>query len=101
MGHEEFDPEKASSLVNRATEDSLKLAVLGTCVGVLPAVLLARRSRMSKAILFGVTGSVAGFLAGFSWKTRTLTSTLARSAMHEVRRAKDEHWLETNPIDYA
>ena len=54
---------------------------------------LRRRSQGTNAFLFSITGGMVGFLAGFSWKTRTLTQTLADSAMHEVRQAKDEHWL--------
>ena len=100
-GHKDFPPEKASALVTNSAEESLKLALLGTCLGALPAALLTRRSRGSNALLFGITGGLVGFLAGFSWKTRTLSSSLAHSAMHEVRRVKDEHWLEANPIDYA
>ena len=52
-------------------------------------------------LLLGAAGSAIGFCAGFSWKTRKLTSTLAHSAVREVRRVKDEHWLDKNPIDYA
>jgi|SRR5580698_9429663 hypothetical protein len=100
-GYREFDPALASALVANSAEQSLKLAFTGACLGILPAVVLARRSRTASSILFGTLGSVLGFAVGFSWKTRPLTSKLAHSALHEVRRAKDEHWLETNPIDYA
>jgi hypothetical protein len=46
-------------------------------------------------------GGALGFCASFSWKTLKLASSLAHSAIHEVHRVQDEHWLETNPIDYA
>jgi hypothetical protein len=100
-GRENFDPQRASALVSTSVEESLKLAVVGACLGILPACLMRRRSRLSSALALGVAGSALGFCAGFSWKTRKLTSSLAHSAMREVRRVKDEHWLETNPIDYA
>jgi len=101
-GRENFDPQRASALVSNSAEESLKLAVVGACLGILPACLMRRRSsRLSSALVLGAAGSALGFCAGFSWKTRKLTSTLARSAVREVRRVKDEHWLETNPIDYA
>ncbi len=100
-GYQEFDPALASALVASSAEESLKLALTGACLGIVPAVLLARRSRTANSIVFGTLGSVLGFVVGFSWKTRPLTSKLAHSAFHEVRRVKDEHWLETNPIDYA
>lgn len=100
-GHTEFDPEKAHALVTRSAAESAQLALAGACLGVVPGCLLARRSRSANALLFGVVGSVLGFAAAFSWKTRSLSSSLAHSAMKEVHRAKDEHWLERNPIDYA
>ena len=100
-GRENFDPQRASALVSNSAEESLKLAVAGACLGILPALLMRRRSRLASALVFGAAGSALGFCAGFSWKTRKLTSTLAHSAVREVRRVKDEHWLETNPIDYA
>lgn len=100
-GRTEFDPEKAHALVTRSAGESARMALAGACLGVVPGCLLARRSRGANAALFGVLGSVLGFLAAFSWKTRSLSSTLAHSAIKEVRKAKDEHWLERNPIDYA
>jgi hypothetical protein len=99
-GHKDFDPAKASSLMAHSAEESLKLAALGACLGVLPS-LLQRRSRVAHAMIFSTIGGLLGFTAGFSWKTRRLTSSLAHSAMHELHRVQDEHWLEANPIDYA
>ena len=100
-GQKELDPRKTSELLTTSAEESFKLAMAGACLGVVPAVLLTRRSRATNAMVFGVIGSVLGFVASFSWKTRGLTASLAHSAAHEVRRVQDEHWLEVNPIDYA
>ena len=100
-GHQTFDPQLASALINASAEESLKLAAIGACLGLLPAIIMQRRSRGKSAVVLGALGSALGFCVGFSWKTRKLTSTLAHSAMHEVHRVRDEHWLETNPIDYA
>ncbi len=100
-GRENFDPQRASALVSNSAGESLKLAVAGACLGILPAFLIRRRSRLASALVLGAAGSAIGFCAGFSWKTRKLTSTLAHSAVREVRRVKDEHWLDKNPIDYA
>ena len=100
-GHTEFDPGKAHDLLTRSASESARIALAGACLGVVPGCLLARRSRATNAMLFGVVGSVLGFVAAFSWKTRSLSSSLAHSAFKEVGRAKDEHWLERNPIDYA
>lgn len=100
-GHQNFNRQRASALITSSAEESLKLAAIGACLGMLPAMMMRRRSRGKSAVLLGALGSAVGFCAGFSWKTRALTSTLAHSAMHEVRRVQDEHWLETNPVDYA
>lgn len=100
-GHTEFDPDKAHALVTRSAEEAARMAFAGACLGVVPGCLLARRSRTSTALLFGVAGSVLGFVVAFSWKTRSLSSTLAHSAMKEISRVQDDHWLERNPIDYA
>lgn len=100
-GHKEFDPEKANALVSRSAQESFQLAIAGACLGIAPACVLARRSRSANALLFGVLGGVLGFVAGFSWKTRELSAKLTHSALQEIGRVKDEHWLEKNPIDYA
>ncbi|MGA2903730.1 MAG: hypothetical protein ABSD98_07860 [Candidatus Korobacteraceae bacterium] len=100
-GRENFNPQRASALLTSSAEESIKLAVIGACLGALPACLMRRRSRFLSALILGAAGGAVGFCAGFSWKTRKLTSSLAHSAVREVRRVKDEHWLETNPIDYA
>ena len=100
-GHQSFDPQLASALINSSAEESLKLAAIGACLGMLPAIMMRRHSRGKSAVVLGALGSALGFCAAFSWKTRKLTSSLAHSAMHEVHRVTDEHWLETNPIDYA
>lgn len=96
-----LDGETVSSLVADSARDSLKLAVAGACLGLLPAWLAGRRPRLSNVIAFGALGSVLGFAAGFTWKTRKVTSSLAHSAARELHRAGDEHWLERHPIDYA
>ena len=90
-----------SALAADSARDSLKLAVAGACLGLLPTYILGRRRRCSTVLAFGALGSTVGFVAAFSWKTRKVASTLAHSAARELRRARDEHWLEMNPIDYA
>lgn len=100
-GHQSFNPELATALITSSAEESLKLAAIGMGLGVLPAIILRRGRRATSAVVFGALGGALGFCAGFSWRTRKLTSSLAHSAIHEVQRVKDEHWLETHPIDFA
>jgi uncharacterized membrane protein YeaQ/YmgE (transglycosylase-associated protein family) len=92
---------RLSKVAAEAAQGSLAMATVGACVGLLTSCLMPRSNRLSKAIALGSVGSALGFLAGFSWKTRDVTSSVAHFAAREVRRARDEHWLETNPIDYA
>lgn len=100
-GHEDLGPGSISKAVVAAVPESLALAALGATLGVLPALLIRRRPRASTMVALGALCSAAGFCLGFSWKTRKVTSSLAHSTLKEVRKAKDEHWLELNPIDYA
>ena len=92
---------RLSRVATEAAQGSLALAAVGACAGLLSSCLLPRGKHFSNAFILGGVGSALGFFAGFSWKTRNVTSTVAHFAAREVRRARDEHWLELNPIDYA
>jgi len=100
-GQQDLGPRSVSNCMVAAVPDSFKLAALGACLGVLPGLLVRRRSRVSTAIALAAAGSALGFCAGFTWKTRKVTSSLAHSAFREVRRVNDERWLQKHPIDYA
>jgi hypothetical protein len=84
-----------------AARDSLALAAIGACIGLLQSQFAEKRDRRAKALALGALGSVLGFCVGFGWKTRKVTSSVAHSTARELRRVRDEHWLELNPIDYA
>lgn len=84
-----------------AARDSLALAAIGACVGLLQSQFAEKRDRPAKALALGALGSVLGFCVGFGWKTRKVTSSVAHSTARELRRVRDERWLELNPIDYA
>ena len=90
-----------SALAAEAARGSLVLAAVGACIGLLRSQLKDRRNRPANAVAFGILGSAIGFVAGFGWKTRKVTSSVAHSTARELRKARDEHWLERNPIDYA
>jgi hypothetical protein len=93
--------QRLSAIAADAARSSLAIAAVGACVGLLSSCLVRRNNRLSSAVVLGGLGSALGFFAGFSWKTRNVTSSVAHSAARELRRTRDEHWLELNPIDYA
>jgi hypothetical protein len=101
MSQSAIDGESVSAVMADSARDSLKLAVAGACLGLLPSCLSSRRRRLSSALALGAAGSAFGFVVGFTWKTRKVTSSIAHSAARELRRVGDEHWLEGHPIDYA
>jgi hypothetical protein len=76
-------------------------AVAGASVGLLGSYLTQKRDRTTNVWMYGAVGTAIGLFAGVSWKSRKIASSLAHSAMKEVGKARDEHWLETHPIDYA
>ena len=90
-----------SRIAAEAARDSLALAAIGACVGLLRSQFVEKRDRPAKVLALGALGSVLGFCVGFGWKSRKVTSSVAHSTARELRRVRDERWLELNPIDYA
>ena len=96
-----FLDQSFSALVIDSLPDSLTLAAVGACIGILRPCLTRRHNRLPRALAGGVVGSALGLCAGFAWKTRAATSGIVHSARKEMDRVRDEHWLEMNPITYA
>src|SRR5690242_2346372 len=65
-----------SEIAVEAAQGSLALAAVGACAGLLSSCLLHRRKRFSNAVVLGSVGTALGFFAGFSWKTREVTSSV-------------------------
>jgi hypothetical protein len=80
------------------TRESLKAAVLGAGLAFLGCQIMHRHRGRWERVL--TCGAVA-FCAEFTWKTRDLGSKLLSSATKEMSKVRDQHWLESNPIDYA
>jgi hypothetical protein len=51
--------------------------------------------------MFGLLGGAVGLGMGIAWQSRGLTACAAKGAWRNIGRVRDEHWLETHPIDYA
>jgi hypothetical protein len=90
-----------SDILTGSARGALGLAAIGTCAALLGSCVSGRRNRSAKAVGFGVVGSVIGLAVGLAWKTRELTASMGRCALKEMGAVRDEHWLQTHPIDYA
>jgi hypothetical protein len=81
-------------------EKALPPAVLGACVGLLTSCPGRRRSA-ARVFASGLLGGLIGLGAGLIWEGRFLATSAASSALKNIDRVRDEHWLEKHPIDYA
>jgi hypothetical protein len=63
--------------------------------------LIGNRKSVSRLGMGGLLGSAVGFGAAFAWASRADSGCAARRAIRLVNAARDAHWLETHPIDYA
>src|ERR1044071_297826 len=101
-GRQEFlEGASLSPFLGEAARKAWKPAALGACVGLMTGYLVRRQKPAGKALVFGAIGAIIGFSSGFSWSSRRLASSIGHSAVKRVNAARDERWLERNPIDYA
>jgi hypothetical protein len=77
---------------------AVKAAVVGAGLGLLGSRLTRQRTNRIPTVL--ACGAFA-FCAHFAWRTRAVSARLASRASHEIGKVRDQHWLESNPIDYA
>jgi len=87
--------------LSESVRNALEPAAVGACIGVLGSYPGNRSKSISRAFTYGFLGSAIGFGAGIAWKSRRLTASVARGALRNIGTARDEHWLEKHPIDYA
>lgn len=87
--------------IDESASQALKPAVVAAALGVLGAYSGHRHRSPAKTLAYGMLGGTIGFGAGLAWQSRGLTSSVAAAAWKKIGRARDEHWLENNPIDYA
>ena len=91
--------ETVNSELSRAVRTSVRLGVVAACASL--TVSLFRRRHASAALLHGLAGGAIVFSAGVFWSSRNLTTAAAHGMMTRINAARDAHWLEQNPIDYA
>jgi hypothetical protein len=74
---------------------------VGATIGMLSTRLIGNRKSASSVAMGGLIGSLLGFSFGLVWTSRRWIGPSARTAMRHVNAARDAHWLETHPINYA
>ena len=93
--------ESLTPFLSESVRSALKPAVLGVCLGVLGGYPGSREKSASRALACGLLGGVIGFGAGVVWESRRLTASVTSSALRNIGRVRDDHWLTKHPIDYA
>jgi len=90
-----------TSFLNKSVRDALTPAAIGALAGVLSSCPRDRRRSATRAVGFGLAGWAIGFSMGIIWESRGLSAFITESALRNIGRVRDEHWLERHPIDYA
>ena len=101
-GESEFlKDEPLVPFLNESARRALAPAVVGACLGVLHGYLENGHRSTSRAIADGLLGGAIGFGAGLMWENRDFTARVVSGAWESIGKARDEHWFEKHPIDYA
>jgi len=92
---------KEESVLMRSARASLapSLAVASLCA--VAGYWAGKRKPAYNTVALGLLGAVIGFAGGMAWSTRHMTGGLARGAIESVNAARDAHWLNKHPVDYA
>jgi hypothetical protein len=93
--------EESPDMVTAAAQESWQAATIGVLAGAICGVLADDRKPIRGVVAGGLLGAVLGFGGSFAWKTRPLTSAMARGAGKRIGTVRDEHWLSKNPINYG
>jgi hypothetical protein len=76
-------------------------AALGACIGLLISCPRDHYRKTSNVFVSGLLGGLIGFAAGMAWEFRFFTKSAADGALNSMKKVRDDHWFEKNPIDYA
>ena len=98
---EVLEAEETTDLVATAAQESWQPATIGVLAGAICGVLADDRKPVRGVIAGGLLGAVLGFAGSFAWKTRPITSAMARKAGKRITQVRDGHWLTKHPINYG
>ncbi|MDR2788139.1 MAG: hypothetical protein LBD06_07240 [Candidatus Accumulibacter sp.] len=93
--------EATADLVAAATQESWQPATFGLLAGAICGALADDRRPLRGVVAGGLFGAALGFAGSFVWKTRPLTSAMARNAGKRINQVRDVHWLSKHPINYG
>jgi len=102
-GRKEFlQREPLRPFLGESARKALKFSAAATCVGMGAALLTqGDRKKTLYTVALAFAGAALGFATGVTWESRQFLASIARQAIKDVNATRDEHWLQTNPIDYA
>ena len=101
-GEDEFlKEEPLAPCIGESARQALGPALVGACLGLVGGCLGNERRSTMKVLACGLLGGAMGFGAGMIWESRELAESVTSAAWKSIRKARDEHWFEKNPIDYA
>ena len=84
-------------IAKSARRSLMAAAVGGTVALILCKVTKKRRRVVGTMIACGT----AAFCADFIGRTRNVSSKIIACTEKEIGKVRDQHWLESHPIDYA
>ena len=87
--------------LGKVVRDASTPAAVGAILGMLGSFPGQHQQSARRALAFGVVGWAIGLSMGIVWQSRGLTACAANGALRNIGRVRDEHWLESHPIDYA
>lgn len=96
-----LETEETQDIVKAAAQESWQAATVGALAGAVFGVLTDDRKPLRGVVSGGLLGAVLGFGASFAWKTRPLTSAMAREAGSHIDVVRDKRWLSRNPVNYG
>ena len=93
--------ESLMPFLSESVRSALRPAALGACIGVIGSNPRSGQRSLGSVLAFGLLGGAVGFGAGVVWKSRRLVASAANSALRNIGKVRDEHWLTKHPINYA
>lgn len=100
VGRDAWKDESVTSFLTHSAQVSWKPAAIGACIGVFASIWKGERS-FSSTVRDGVVGSGLGLAGGMIWHSRGVTHAVIHGVLERVNVARDERWLELNPIDFG